>query len=841
MNIESLSGILRIILLTVVIFLVSYGSAEITLPSLFTNGVVFQQNTNASVWGWASEGQTISITPSWNNQTYTAVTDSEGYWKTKITTPVGSTNTYSIVFSDNLGSSKTISGVLIGEVWICSGQSNMEMLVKDASNASIEINDADYPFIKIFKVPYKASYTPEKNVSGNWVSPTSQTVLNSYFGAIPFFFSRNLYKTLNVPIGIIHAAKGSASQSAWLSEENIKGANYAENVLREALTGNMPEREQHIPTVLYNGMLKPLVPYTVRGVCWYQGEHDIVQPDEYKLLLDNFINSWRKELEQPELPFLITQLSGYAERNNDAWTSVQEIQYNISQKYSNIATIMTYDIGEPTNIHPSNKQDVAYRMCLAARKMVYEEDILVQGASIKKISINGSTVGLSYKDTGTGLVLKEGVTANHFMLAGADKVFYDADASIVAADSIVLSNADVPYPKYVRYAYKNYNSSVNLHNSTGIPAIPFRTDTTLMLISSQSGEWNDISTWGEMGVPSVDDDVVIAVGHTVTNYVSGAITKDLCKSLTVNGTLHVGNKTQSNYITNVYGHIVCNGKIDLGEAVKGAYLTFKSSKAELTGTGTATLGSINLASGYTNCLISMPTVKVTSSLQINSWAAKFIIGSDTNITGYILSPSSTAGQSNNYGYYDIYGKATFDYVYLCNNYSGGAAKNEINLKHGGELMVVRDVTPMRNGSTIKGIGGSGTILSVENGAKFNFPSAKDPFQYTVPTHVNYDKNLSVNYYNGSILNGMIITDDQLSGIDNNIKLENQIYYDRNRRILVFHEPVCSLTIYNMMGQVIYTNDNPEQCVELSNKYKGICLVLFTNKINKTEIVKVFIS
>lgn len=821
-------------------FLAFYVNAAITLPSLFTNGVVLQQNSNVAVWGWASAGKTISVTPSWNNQTYIAVADSEGYWMTKITTPAGSSNAYTIIFSDNPSDSQTISGVLIGEVWICSGQSNMEMLVRATDNASEEADDANYPLIKIFKVPYKASYVPEKDVDASWVAPTSETILNSYFSAIPFFFSRNLYKTLNVPIGILQISRGSASQGSWLSEENIKGAEYAENVLREALEGNMPELEQHIPTVLFNGMFKPLIPYTVKGVCWYQGEYDVVQPQEYKILLDNFINSWRIELGQSELPFLITQLSGYAERNNEAWTSVQETQYRISQKYSNVATVLTYDIGNPNDIHPANKQDVAHRMCLAARKIAYKEDILYQGPSVKTITINGSTVGLSYRDVGSGLVLREGYLANNFMLAGSNKLFYNAQASIVSTDSIVLFSLEVPSPQYVRYAYKNYNSSVNLYNSAGIPAVPFRTDTTFIFISTQSGDWSNESTWGRKGVPCIDDDVVVTSGHTVTNYVSGETSKDLCKALVVNGTLYIGSKTQSNYIINVYEPVVCNGKIELGEAVKGAYLTFKG-KAGLIGTGTATFGSIILAAGYTNCLIDLPSVKAVSSLQITQSAAKFIIGAGTNIQGHNLSPSSTAGQSNNYGYYDIYGKATFNYVYLCNNYTRDLAKNKISVKREGELKAVIDITPLRNGSAVKGVGGSGTVLSVEEAGVISFPPTKDPIKYTISTNENYDKNLSVNYYKGSVVNGEIMTDNHVSNLTDVFDIKEYAYYDQSSRKIVFQHQVYNLILYDVTGQVVCFRESPGCSFDVPDKYKGIGVVRFLDVDRDVKILKFFME
>lgn len=622
------------------LFTVTHSYASITLPSLFSNGAVLQQNTNVSIWGWATAGQTITIRPSWGNQVYTAIVDSEGNWKTKIATPTGSNTAYTITLTDNLSNVKNINNVLIGEVWICSGQSNMEITVSGANNPAEEAKDANYPNIRFFKVPFSTSLTPLKDITASWKSPTESTVYG--FGAIPFFFSRYLYKYLNIPVGILYTVRANSSQEAWLSEDNIQGAEYAEKILSETRNSNPPDQAERIPTGLFNAMFKPVVPFTVRGVAWYQGEANYLHPDEYKIFSYNFINSWRKELEQPELFFLVTQLSGYSPIKNDGWLSVQETQYKLSQKYTNVATIMTYDIGDSLNIHPLNKQDVALRMFMAVRNKILGENIVAQGPSVKKVAIKDSKVGLKYKDVGDGLVLKAGYTrANNFMLAGLDRVFYDAIATIEGIDSVELYSPIVSMPKYVRYAYKNYNSCVNLYNSAGLPAVPFRTDpdSTLTFISTQSGDWDSISTWGWAGIPTKTDNVLISKGHTVTNYATTSITRELCKQLTVNGTFLVGNIDKySNYTINVYAPIVCNGKIDLGTASKGAFIWFKD-KAGLTGTGTAVFGGLNLDSSYADCLINLPSVITSSLLSITESASKIIIGSGTTMTGYTLSTS----------------------------------------------------------------------------------------------------------------------------------------------------------------------------------------------------------
>jgi sialate O-acetylesterase len=506
-----------ILLLFILLSGITVCNATISLPSIFSNGMVLQQKSSASVWGWADAGQVITINTSWDNSSYNAITDQSGKWKTKVTTPTAG-GPYTVKFADDKNNVLTLNSVWIGEVWICSGQSNMVQAVSADANASTVPNDADYPLIKVFSAPRKASLTLQKDVTSSWISPTSQTVLAN-FAAIPFFFARNLYKHFNIPIGIIHAAYGGSNQEAWLSEENISGVMSSERILNDVRDGNTSYIVQNIPTGLYNAMFKPLAPYTVKGVCWYQGESNITFTDDYEVLLNNFITSWRKELQQPKLPFLITQLAGYS--SSVEWPRVQELQFKISQKYSNVTTVMNYDLGDSTNIHTSYKQSTALRLARAAQQMVYGEDsINCQGPILKNIAFNGQKVAVSFKNTGTGLVIKNsGTNINNFMLAGMDKVFYTANAVLLKSDSVELSCTSVTSPKYVRYAYKAFDSNINLYNSAGLPAVPFRTDTTMNFVSTSSGDWNNAATWGGIGIPGKEENVIIAANQEFADVV----------------------------------------------------------------------------------------------------------------------------------------------------------------------------------------------------------------------------------------------------------------------------------------------------------------------------------
>lgn len=467
----------RVFFTSLLIILALNVHAKIVLPALFSNNLVLQQNTYVNIWGNADPIQTIQIKTSWNNQIYNVVADRIGHWKTKIKTSKADNNLYFIEFNDNAGTIIKLTDVLMGEVWLCSGQSNMDVKVKSANNPDIEVLDANYPRIRFFEVPNNPSLTPVDNVMATWEGTNPVSVLN--LPAVAFFYARNLYKHLNVPVGIIHAAMGSSSQEAWLSEEYIKGIGYDEKLLSDARNGLLAAdfKLQQIPTTLYNGMFKPLIPFTVNGVCWYQGENNSKTPKEYKYFLNSFIKSWRIELEQPGLPFIITQLSSYKTKNVIGWPLVQEQQYKISEEVPNVATVLTYDLGDSINIHPKNKQDVGFRYCLAAKKIAYGEDVIAQGPVMKSYSFVGTKAQIIFKNIGIGLRVKDGITKiNNFMLAGADKVFYPAEAILTNNETVEVSCSSVALPKFIRYAFVCFNPNVNLYNSAGLPAVPFRTD-----------------------------------------------------------------------------------------------------------------------------------------------------------------------------------------------------------------------------------------------------------------------------------------------------------------------------------------------------------------------------
>lgn len=462
-------------LIFIALFVVNFSYSEIKLASIFGNNMVLQRNSEVKIWGKANVGQQLTITSSWNKDNITATTDENGKWIAKIkTTEAGGPYVITILS----GKEKlSVENIMLGEVWICSGQSNMVINLKNVMNANSEIRDSNYPQIHFFRVPQNVSLSPISDVDAVWESPDPYN--SASYSAVAFFFARELYHQLKVPIGIIHSAYGSSTQEAWLSEECISEVSYAKDLLKSAREGKLNSniKMQKIPTGLYNAMFKPLVPFTVKGVCWYQGESNAQHPNDYELLLNNFVKSWRAELENPQLPFIICQISGYRSPMKAGWTAVQEIQYKISEKQEHIATVMTYDIGDSANIHPKNKQDVGARIARAALRLAYGENITAQGPVLEKFQFVANKALLSFTNTAHGLTLKNSAkTVHNFMLAGEDKVFYSAEASITSPSTIEVSCSKVLQPKYIRFAFESFNDNVNLYNSEGLPAVPFRTD-----------------------------------------------------------------------------------------------------------------------------------------------------------------------------------------------------------------------------------------------------------------------------------------------------------------------------------------------------------------------------
>jgi len=487
----------------------SVALAEVKLPSVISNHMVLQRGIALPIWGKAEPGEKVTV--SIEGQSAKATADAEGMWQVKLD-PMKAGGPFEMTIAGT--ETITIKDILVGEVWICSGQSNMQMTVKYVKDYKKEIPAANYPRIRLFSAERRISSKPMFNVPGAWSACSPETV--PPFSAVGYFFGRDLHKTLDVPVGLIHSSWGGTPAEAWTSLPKLEAdpklkpivdgwnkllADYAKhfNYWREtrlvewyakaekaeSLGRAIPEmpvvkdwrQNPHRPSGLFNAMISPFIPYGIKGAIWYQGESNAGRAYQYRTLFKAMIQDWREHWGQGDFPFFFVQLANYRARNpepgEDAWAELREAQ-TMALALPNTGMALAIDIGEANDIHPKNKQDVGLRLALAARAIAYGEDIVYSGPMYDAMKVDGDKVRLSFNHIGGGLVAKGGEPLKGFAIAGADRKFVWADASI-DGDTIVVSSEKIAQPVAVRYAWA-INPDCNLYNKEGLPASPFRTD-----------------------------------------------------------------------------------------------------------------------------------------------------------------------------------------------------------------------------------------------------------------------------------------------------------------------------------------------------------------------------
>jgi len=496
--------------LVIVLILAGVLSADVRLPSIISDSVVLQQGKSVPIWGWADPCETVTVTGSWGSGKWEATADQDGKWKVKIDSGKAGGPYEMTVAGKN---TVTVKNILVGEVWVCSGQSNMEFTVKQAKNSAQEIADANnYPQIRQFLVGRKVIYTPMYNCGGKWQVCSAQTAGN--FTAVGYFFGRELNKQLNVPVGLINTSWGGTPAESWMSKEYLENDPNFQPILKkfEATSADInelkkkyredmqkydavvpqlkaegkplpPRPEEPIgpghpysPMGLYNGMIVPILPYGIRGAIWYQGESNAWRAYQYRTLFPAMIKNWRDAWHQGDFPFLFVQLANYMQSEpqpvESDWAELREAQL-MTLSVPNTGMAVTIDIGEP-DIHPKNKQDVGKRLALWALAKTYGKNIVYSGPIYKSMKVDGNKAILTFDNVGSGLMAK-GDSLKGFAIAGADKKFVWADAKI-EGDTVVASSDKVVSPASVRYAWA-INPVCNLYNKEGLPATPFRTDT----------------------------------------------------------------------------------------------------------------------------------------------------------------------------------------------------------------------------------------------------------------------------------------------------------------------------------------------------------------------------
>ena len=485
--------------------------ANVAPASPFTDHMVLQRGSGTPVWGTAAPGERVSVTLA--GQTRATVAGSDGKWMVRLgDLKAGGPHTLAIRGNNRV----QLNDVYVGEVWLCSGQSNMDFTVARTAkysfagvvNEAQEVAAADYPQIRMFKGDWTMSATPQTTVGGTWKVCTPGNVRE--FSAVGYFFARAVHKELGVPVGIIAQTLGASTAEAWIRREALQtipemkarldafdaevrafppeerqkraGAYRAwlAEVARAEAAGTRaprqpgnpdPVQDQHNPTVLYNGMIAPLVPYGIKGVLWYQGESVMDGAAGIRLyptVQAALIRDWRALWKKPDLPFYIVQLAAYARARPEMRAAQATV---LALPRTGMA--VTIDIGNRTNVHPRNKQDVGERLSRIALADAYGRKIESSGPVYRSMQVEGSAIRLRFNHLGGGLVARGELGA--FEIAGSDGRFVPAVARI-ENDSVMVSSPEVAAPAAVRYAWQGFPEGANLYNKAGLPAAPFQTD-----------------------------------------------------------------------------------------------------------------------------------------------------------------------------------------------------------------------------------------------------------------------------------------------------------------------------------------------------------------------------
>lgn len=474
-------------------------AAEVAMPKLFSDHMMIQRNLPVHVWGTGVAGEAVSVT--FRGETRETITDTLGRWSLYLP-PADAGGPY--VLSIKGTNTITFQDVLVGDVWVASGQSNMEFQMSWAADSQKEIAAARYPQIRLFHFEKKASdYALSDGNAKSWSACTPESV--SDFSAVAYFFAREIQQREHVPIGVIESSWGGTPAEAWTSLAALSSdaslmpvfAAYAtmtdqEEVNRLEVKQEQKEIEQAKaagrptpkfswrppveswkPGALYNGMIAPLVAFPIRGVIWYQGESNSVlnRAPLYGRLFPAMIQDWRNRWAEGDFPFLFVQIANFTSTPAEDWPAIREAQRK-TLALKNTAMAVTIDIGNPEDVHPTDKQDVGARLAVAARAVAYGEKVEYSGPLYRLSAKEGKGIRLWFDHAESGLVAKHGKLTG-FEIAGADNKFVPADVQIEGS-TILVSSPQVPEPKLVHYGWSN-SPECNLYNKEGLPASPFET------------------------------------------------------------------------------------------------------------------------------------------------------------------------------------------------------------------------------------------------------------------------------------------------------------------------------------------------------------------------------
>jgi sialate O-acetylesterase len=487
-------------------------AAEVRLPDVFGDSMVLQQKQKIPIWGTAEPGEAVTV--AFGGQKRTVVADGNGKWRVDLN-PINADEAPKTLM---ISAKNTIElkDILVGEVWLVSGQSNMQWTLSQSANGAAEVARATHPNIRLFNVSREVAFRKKQGKLGEWKICTPESVRD--FSGAGYYFAVELQKELKVPVGVVNSSYGGSQAEAWTPVEYL-GAHpdlkatvertkiwdeerprvrveydaaikkWREESEKQKAAGGRPSpspgvpdalRDYRVASSIFDGMIAPLMPFAIRGVVWYQGESNEARAEQYGVLLPTMIRAWRERWGAGNFPFGIVQLPNYrrvkTEPEESPWSFIREAQRRTAGTTPAAGLIVTIDIGEANDIHPKNKLDVGRRMAVWAFRDVYGKDIAV-APSFREAKTKGAKIVLTFEDAGAGLKIRgDGTRLEEFAIAGADKKFVWAEAKIIGKNKIEVSSPAVPNPQAVRYAFNSNPKNPNLTNDSGLPAAPFRTD-----------------------------------------------------------------------------------------------------------------------------------------------------------------------------------------------------------------------------------------------------------------------------------------------------------------------------------------------------------------------------
>jgi sialate O-acetylesterase len=497
---------------TAVWILQTVGLATVTLPDVIGDHMVLQRDQPVPIWGHASRGEQVTVV--FGTQTLTTTANPAGQWEVQLKPLAASFEPAELVITGE--NQITLRDILVGEVWLCAGQSNMQWTLAQSAGGEAAMAAANHPHLRLFNVSREVGLGRAEGNLATWQAGTPEQAAD--FSGVGYFFALELMEALEVPIGMLNSSYGGSQAEAWTPREYLLAnevlvpcverekiwaaerpqvqTDYDQAIAdwkaatEQAKANGQPLprgprspdalRDYRIAASIYQGMIEPLMPFAIQGVLWYQGESNEARAEQYQWLLPTMIQSWRDGWHDANLPFAIVQLPNFRATSevpeDEAWSHLRDYQRLVAQEMNQVDLVVTIDLGEADDIHPTNKLDVGKRLSLWALAEVYGRDLVWSGPVFKRAKVKRGKILLTFSSVGEGLQRCQGESLQEFVVAGEDQQWHWAEARIVGKRTLEVRSDQVADPVAVRYAFNRNPVQPNLSNETCIPASPFRTD-----------------------------------------------------------------------------------------------------------------------------------------------------------------------------------------------------------------------------------------------------------------------------------------------------------------------------------------------------------------------------